>query len=187
VDWLVLVGLGIMWAVFLIPAPRGRRGETGVEDFERRMELLARAEAHGTAGRWIVTPRKGMRFIGPAERKRARARERRRRVFAFLLQSITITFLIGVVLPPLRPVWIASGFFAGLLLVYSWLLLSMKAREARAPGMHASETPRRPAATRARYVAEGVGARARPTYNGLGSLGEGDHVHVVVRPAGARA
>jgi hypothetical protein len=180
-----------MWAVFLIPAPRGRRGEnrgeTGVEDFERRMELLARAEAHGTSGRWIVTPRKGMRFIGPAERQRARARERRRRVFAFLLQAITITLVIGVVLPPLRPVWIASGFFAGLLLVYCWLLLSMKARATAAPGIHVPDSGSQPAAARARYVAEGVGARARPTYNGLGSLGEGDHVHVVVRPAGARA
>ena len=175
-----------MWAVFLFPAPRGRRGETGVEDFERRMELLARAEAHGTAGRWIVTPRKGMRFIGPAQRQRARARERRRRVFAFLLQAITITLLIGLVLPPLRPAWIASGVLAGLLVAYSWLLLSMKARAATS-AVHVPEAPRRPAAARARYVAERAGARARPTYNGLGSLGEGDHVHVVVRPAGARA
>ena len=28
---------------------------------------------------------------------------------------------------------------------------------------------------------------ARPTFNGLGSVGEGDRVHVVVRPAGDMA
>ena len=36
-----------------------------------------------------------------------------------------------------------------------------------------------------RYVAEGRSAWARPNFNGLGSLGEGDRVHVVVR-AGER-
>jgi hypothetical protein len=37
-------------------------------------------------------------------------------------------------------------------------------------------------------VAEGRSTWARPTFNGLGSLGESDRVHVVVRtahPAGA--
>ena len=81
-----------------VPSPVGRRRpspSTTVEDFERRMELLAQAEVHGNAGRWIITPRKGVRFVGSAERKRARARERRKQVFVFLLESIGITFLIG--------------------------------------------------------------------------------------------
>jgi hypothetical protein len=33
-------------------------------------------------------------------------------------------------------------------------------------------------------VAEGRSTWARPTFNGLGSVGEGDRVHVVVMPAG---
>ena len=67
-EWLLLAALGIMWAAFPIPMTARRRSLTGsVEDFERRMEFLAHAEANGTAGRWIVTPRKGARFIGDAE------------------------------------------------------------------------------------------------------------------------
>ncbi|HEX7248726.1 MAG TPA: hypothetical protein VF351_11570, partial [Actinomycetota bacterium] len=93
------------------------------------MELLAQAEAHGTQGRWIVTPRKGVRFMGPAERTRARARERRRQVFTFMLESIGITSLIGLV-PPLRVAWVLTGGLVALLAVYIWLLLTMKHREA---------------------------------------------------------
>ena len=58
--WLLLAALGIMWVAFLVPSDRRQRSaEHSVEDFERRMELLAQAEAHGSAGRWIITPRKG--------------------------------------------------------------------------------------------------------------------------------
>ena len=104
-----------------LAAPRGSRHHVGrildtsltsrrrsiggsVEDFERRMEFLAHAEVNGTTGRWIVTPRKGARFIGDAERRRARVRDRRRRVLVFLIEAIGVTFLIGLV-PPLRVVW----------------------------------------------------------------------------------
>ena len=101
-EWLPLAVLGIMWVAFLLPIrSRASTPQGSVGDFERRMELLAQAETHGTEGRWIVTPRKGVRFMGPAERTRARARERRRQVFTFMLEAIGITFLIGLV-PPLR-------------------------------------------------------------------------------------
>ena len=74
-DWLLLAALGIMWVAFLVPTGRrGRKAHHSVGEHERRMELLAQAEIHGTEGRWIVTPRKGMRFMGQAERKRARVR-----------------------------------------------------------------------------------------------------------------
>ena len=66
-QWLLLGVLGIIWAAFLIPVGRRRSDSRSVEDFERRMELLANAEVHGTTGRWIVTPRKGVRFLGPRE------------------------------------------------------------------------------------------------------------------------
>jgi hypothetical protein len=151
------------------------------------MELLAHAEVHGTSGRWIVTPRKGVRFLGPHDRQRARVRERRRRVFVFLLEALAITFLIGLV-PPLRPIWYATAVIGGLLVLYTWALLTIKARgaahhpheQARAARVPAAPTPARP-----RYVADGVGATPRPVFNGLGTLGEGDRVHVVVKPAEA--
>ena len=131
-DWLLLAALGIMWVAFLLPSDRRRqRTEHSVEDFERRMELLAHAEAQGSEGRWIVTPRKGARFVGVAERRRARVRERRRKVLVFLLESIGLTFLIGLV-PPLHAAWLLTAIFGGLLLLYVWLLLTIKHREGSA-------------------------------------------------------
>jgi len=96
------------------------------------MELLANAEVHGTTGRWIVTPRKGVRFLGPRERQQARARARRRRVFVFLLEAIALTLLIGAV-PPLRVAWVVAAGLGGLLVLYVWALLVIKARAAAAP------------------------------------------------------
>ena len=113
VGWLLLAALGIMWVAFLLPSDRRQRSaEHSVEDFERRMELLAHAELQGSEGRWIVTPRKGARFVGVAERRRARLRERRRKVLVFLLESIGLTFLIGLV-PPLHTVWASDGRLRG--------------------------------------------------------------------------
>jgi Flp pilus assembly protein TadB len=131
-QWLLLGVLVIIWAAFLIPIGRRRSDSRSVEDFERRMELLANAEVHGTTGRWIVTPRKGVRFLGPRERQQARARARRRRIFVFLLEAIALTLLIGVV-PPLRVAWFVSAALGGLLLLYVWALLVIKARSAAAP------------------------------------------------------
>jgi len=191
--WLLLAALGIMWATFLLPTS-GRRPppSTSVEDFERRMELLAQAETHGGPGRWIITPRKGARFVGPSERKRARARERRKKVLTFLLEAIGITFLIGLA-PPLHVMWAVSAALGLVLVAYVWLLLSIKHRAAMSPHERTAAANARPraaarvAATAQRYVAEGRSAFARPAFNGLGSLGEGDSVHVVVRPASQAA
>ena len=121
-----------MLTAFLVPLGRKRSDTRSADDFERRMELLAYAEVHGTSGRWIVTPRKGVRFLGPRERHQARARARRRRVFFFLLEAIGLTLLIGVV-PPLRVSWFVSGVLAGLLAIYVWVLLVIKARSSAAP------------------------------------------------------
>ena len=190
-EWLPLAVLGIMWAAFLLPTRVKIHSQHGsVEDFERRMELLAQAETHGTEGRWIVTPRKGVRFLGHAERQRARSRERRRQVFTFLLESIGISFLIGLV-PPLRVAWAVTGVLVALLAVYIWLLLTLKHRESTfrtSPHRHpkTQASPSRPAPS-PRYVAEGRSVRARPSFNGLGTLGEGDRVHVVVHAGGATA
>src|SRR5437867_12660911 len=118
--WLTLAALGIVWAAFLLPL--GRRSSSlveGVEDFERKMELVAETGRHED-GRWIITPRKGAAFVGPDGRARARARERRRRAVVTLLESIGLAFLIGLV-PPVRPIAaltgalvVAVGAFVGL-------------------------------------------------------------------------
>ncbi|MBA3738714.1 MAG: hypothetical protein H0W97_09100, partial [Actinobacteria bacterium] len=88
---------------------------------------MAHAEVNGTAGRWIVTPRKGARFIGDAERRRARVRDRRRRVLVFLLEAIGVTVLMGLV-PPLRVFWNVAVALAVLLGAYVWMLISVKHR-----------------------------------------------------------
>jgi hypothetical protein len=160
-----------------------------VKEFERGMGLLAHAQ-EGAQGRWIVTPQKGVPFLGSGERARVRARERRRHVFIFLLEGICLTFLIGLV-PPLRSIWIATGVLAGLLVLYAWLLLTIKARAARHDphaGARAARLPERslPGEAAPRYVAQGSGTRARPVFNGLGSVDEGDDVHVVLLPAGEK-
>lgn len=186
-DWLLLAALGMMWVGALIPLAKRRRSTTAsVAAFERRMEFLANAEVNGTTGRWIVTPRKGARFIGDAERRRARVLERRRRVFVFLLEAIAVTVLMGLV-PPLRVVWNVSLALAILLGVYVWMLVSLK-RRSEADPRAAVRSARLPvdkaAAFAARYVIEGRNGHARERFNGLEGLGESDRVHVVVRPAG---
>jgi hypothetical protein len=187
-EWLLLAALGIMWVAFLMPTDRRRHApHKGVEDFEHRMELLAQAETYGTEGRWIVTPRKGVQFVGPAERHKARARERRRTVLVFLLESIGFTFIIGLV-PPLRVAWSLTALLGVALGLYVWLLVSMKHQGAQHPHdrVRAARAPANSVATPPpiRHVAGGAGL-ARPTFNGLGTLGEGDRVHVVVKHASA--
>ena len=188
-DWLLLAGLVIMWVAFLAPAERRRpSASTSVGDFERRMELLAQAETYGEPGRWIVTPRKGVRFLGHAQRERARSRERRKRVFIFLLEAIGLTFLIGFA-PPLHAAWTATFGLIVLLFAYIWVLLALKHR---APvrthdRVAASRAPERARvgyqAVSPRWVSSGRSSPVRQTFSGLGAIGEGDGVHVVVRRA----
>lgn len=75
-------------------------------------------------GRWILSPRRGSRFVGPHARGRERARERRRRVFVFLLEAIGLTGLIGA-FPPLRGMLVVTALFGALLLAYSFLVFRM--------------------------------------------------------------
>lgn len=160
-----------------------------VEDFERGMDLLAHAEGT-TQGRWIVTPQKGVPFLGHRDRARMRARERRRRVFVFLLESIVLTALIGLV-PPLRVMWTASAVMLGLLVLYVWLLLSIKARARRSQpqdSARAARAPEQPGpatepAVPQRYVADGESRTPRPSFHGLGGFQDDEDVHVVVMPA----
>jgi hypothetical protein len=142
------------------------------------MELLADTGSNGQ-GRWIVTPRKGMAFVGSKERAKERARERRRRVFVFMLESIVLTFLIGLV-PPLRTMWYATAVLLALLGVYVWMLVSLKARNEADPLARPTASPE-PA--RRRYAADAASRTPRPAFNGLSTFGADDLVNIVVKPA----
>jgi len=182
--WLLFAALVVMWAAFLVPRRR-RSSDRSVEDFERHMEILADTEGSGH-GRWIVTPRKGMAFVGRKERARERALQRRRRVFVFMLESIGLTFLIGLV-PPLRAMWYGTGVLLALLGVYVWLLVSMKARNAEAgsPALtRDAATHAQPRPARHRYAADAASRTPRAAFNGLPAFGADDLVNIVVRPAG---
>lgn len=179
--WLLLAVLVIMWAVFLLPSWGKTPSRNSVKDFERNMDLLAGSNGHG---RWIVTPQKGMAFIGPKARAQARARERRRRVFMVLIECIVLTGLIALV-PPLRPMWYATAVLVVLLGVYCWLLVSIRSHSAASRQIartREAAPPERPVPSRQRYAADAAGRTARPAYNGLSTLGD-DLVNIVVRPA----
>ncbi len=185
-EWMILAGLGIMWVAFLVPRGRKRSEARSVTDFEQRMELLANAEVHGTTGRWIVTPRKGVRFLGPDDRRRARARERRRKVFVVLLDSIVLTSLIGVA-PPLRAMWFVAAGLGAVLLIYTWVLLSIKGRSIHGRGrvpVTANVEPRRPAGVPSHPDPNAAAAATRPAMHDL-DIFDDEPVHVVVRTASA--
>jgi len=174
--------LALSWVAFLLPTWRGHPGNT-VKDFERNMDLLAETEG-GSQGRWIVTPRKGMTFVGPKARAQARARERRRRILVVLVETLVLTGLIGLV-PPLRAMWYATAVLLVALGAYVWLLLSMKRQRSAGPvPARAAEvsSPALPRPARQRYAADAAGRTARAAYNGLATLGE-DHGPIVVKPA----
>jgi hypothetical protein len=178
--WLLLGGLGIVWAVFLFPQKRSRGSSYAIEEFERSMGLLAETERSG--GRWIVAPRKDVRFMGGEERARCRTIARRRRFFVILLEALGLTFLIGL-FPPLRGMWIATGLIAALLAAYVWVLVQAKQEEgtraARGPAMESVEPQTVPAVPEPRARWSG------PTpYGQYGQLAEDDLVHVVVYRSG---
>lgn len=178
--WLLLAALGIMWAAFLLPSRR-RSPNKSVKEFGRNMDLLADAE---TQGRWIVTPRKGMTFIGPRARAQVRARERRRRILIVLVESIVLSGLIGLV-PPLRAMWYATAILVGLLGVYVWMLLSMKAQRANRRDIvrvRDAAAPERARPARHRFAADAGGRTARPAINGLPTVAD-EVVRISVKPA----
>jgi len=185
VEWMLLAALGIMWGAFLVPRGRKRSEARSVIDFEQRMELLANAEVHGTTGRWIVTPRKGVRFLGPDDRRRARARERRRKVFVVLLDSIVLTSLIGLE-PPLRPMWFVAAGLGAVLILYVWVLLSLKGRAHRPRRVPATANADSRRTVRVPSFEDRIaGAPSRPAFHDLDIFGDDEPVHVVVRTASA--
>jgi hypothetical protein len=168
-SWLLIAGLGMIWAEFLLPFGYRRASPSStVEEFERKMDLLAEANrAH--AGRWVLVPRKGERFMGPRDRRRVRVRRRRRHVLAVLLDAAAITLLIGL-FPPLRAMLVGTALLTGLLLLYVGLLVHLRAQDLRLAHLRA-----RRAVQLARVSVEGLQASAA---NGHGSgYGAGAHVN----------
>src|ERR1041385_8688823 len=170
----------MIWAAFLLPFGYRRASPSStVEEFERKMDLLAEANrAH--AGRWVLVPRKGERFMGPRDRRRGRVRRRRRHILAVLLDAAAITLLIGL-FPPLRAMLVGTALLTGLLLLYVGLLVHLRAKDLRLARLRA-----RRAVRLARVSVEGLqasagngyanGPRARVNGNGKGN-GHGPHVN----------
>jgi hypothetical protein len=116
----------MIWFAFLIPS-RKRSPASSVEDFERRMSLLAEAN-NAVPGRWVLMPRKGARLIGSRDRERIRARRRRRQIFMVLLEMTVLTLLMGL-FPPFRVMLYATGILAFVLLAFSALLVKLREEE----------------------------------------------------------
>jgi hypothetical protein len=149
--WLLVVALGIIWAIFLFPFIRRRRSPvTTVEEFEQKMDFLAETNTT-TRGRWVLTPRKGERFLGRSGRTRSRIRERRRQVLVLLLEATGLALLIGL-FPPFHRILVAAALLGGLLLVYSVLLVRIRSVEA-----HRSQIRRTRAAALRRSAYESYG------------------------------
>jgi hypothetical protein len=128
-DWIALAVLGLIWAILLLPAPRGSES--------RRLKMPTDQE-YRHPGRWILSPRRGSRFVGSHARSRERARERRRQVFVFLLEAIGLTGLIGL-FPPLRGMLVITAIFGSMLLAYAVLVLQM--RRGSAPARTDADDP----------------------------------------------
>jgi hypothetical protein len=126
-SWLLLAVLGIIWAAFLFPSHR-RSPASSVEEFERKMSVLADAQNTSSAGRWVLMPRKGQRFLEPQDRGRVRARRRRRYVFTVLLEACALTLLMGL-FPPFRKMLFGTAILVGLLAMYTVSLIRIRATE----------------------------------------------------------
>jgi hypothetical protein len=124
--WILIVPLAIIWLTFLFPLRRRRSPTSSVEEFERNMSLLAEANK-APPGRWVLTPRKDERFMGP-ERKRVRVRRRRRVIFLALLEVSALSLIIGL-FPPLRPMLFGSAGLGLIILAYTALLVRIRTDE----------------------------------------------------------
>jgi len=165
VSWLFLAGLGIIWATFLLPSPRRRSPASSVEEFERKMTMLAETNKGAPPGRWVLMPRRGHRFMGPRDRNRFRVRRRRRQVFTVLVELTGISLLIAV-FPPFRAMLYGTAILTGLLLLYTAVLLRIKADEVRQAEVRRGFRERQ-AAGSGRRTSAVASAAAVPYGNGL--------------------
>ena len=124
-DWVALAVLAAIWAILLVPSTRKRQPPSPI-----RSDMPTDQEDFARPGRWILSPKRGSRFVGHHQRERERARERRRRVYVFLLEAAGLTGLIGL-FPPLRGMLVVTGIFIALLAVYTVLVLQYTAGRSR--------------------------------------------------------
>ena len=82
-DWLALTVLVIIWCVLLLPGPARREAPSPLRGI-----MSSDQQTFQYPGRWILSPTRGARFVGPRNRARLRARERRRRVYLFLRDRV---------------------------------------------------------------------------------------------------
>ena len=193
--WLLLIGLGIVWAAFLFPQKRSRTSAFAIEEFHRDMGRLAGTEPAG--GRWIVAPRKDVHFMGGEERARCRTVARRRRFFVILLEALGLTLLIGL-FPPLRGMWIATALIAALLAAYVWMLVMAKqegagqdragqdlaGQDRAAHGLEPGPPVAAPAPVPVRQPERERSWAGPAPYGDYGQLAADDLVHVVVYRSG---
>lgn len=190
-SWLLLGGLGIIWCAFLLPY--GRRNASPavtVEQFERKMDLLAETNGRGSGprGRWVLMPRKDERFRGNRDRNRVRVRRRRRQLLSFLVWSVVLSILVGL-FPPFRVAFKLAWLLGAATALYVAFLAKLAADE-----RHRTETLRSRLGTveqRADRLPVGAptsypGGRAVVTSGDLWTNGVRvieDDVHVIIRRA----
>ena len=183
-EWLLLAALGIMWAAFLVPSGAGRSEAHRSIDFERRMELLANAEVHGTTGRWIVTRARGFGSSAPTSGTAHVPANAGGGSSSSCWRRSCLTFLIGLV-PPLRPMWSAPPRWERSdPLRVAALLSAIKARARPAPS-RPRDRQRALAAAPSASRRRGPTADARHDRRSTGwtASATGEPVHVVVRTA----
>ena len=120
-EWMLLAVLVIIWVTFLFSGSTRTRRSSRLQN---GMTMLARMQE--TTGRRVLMPRRDERLLGARDRARVRLRERRRRVLTVLLEGIGLTTLVGA-FPPLRAMWIVTAVLVGLLGLYVWSLLQLRA------------------------------------------------------------
>ena len=191
VSWLLLAGLGIIWCAFLLPYGRRKVSPAAtVQEFERKMDLLAETNGRGSGprGRWVLMPRKDERFRGNRDRNRVRVRRRRRKILSFLVELTALSFLVGL-FPPFRIAFKLTVVLGAATLLYVSLLAKLaiderhRAERLRARlGTVEQRVDRRPVGA----AAQGSVRRAVVTSEDLWTNGVRvieDDVHVIIRRA----
>jgi hypothetical protein len=127
---LVLFGLAVVWAAFLLPSWLRRRREgrpaDSVLSFRRQLSTLERAAPGGGYGSstYLPTSHPIARHGGP--RSRAEARKRRRDVFYALLAATVVSLLLAVVMQ--GPMLVVFVLCLGALGAYTAMLVQIQHR-----------------------------------------------------------
>jgi hypothetical protein len=152
----VLILLGLAWAVVLVPSIRIPRMESsplsGVRNFEHTMGILANTRATGhVPGRWVVMPRSPESVPGS---RRARVIARRRRTFERLLLAAATTLVLALI-PGLRGMFWVHAMLDLVVVAYVMQLKRWRiAERTRLARARAAERAERIAAIEAQQIAE---------------------------------